>query len=64
MKGINIIQHTYLYSAYTGDTTRREKWSIQELNNVFDTFLQYSGLKPNHKKCKMQVSEYLEVWKW
>ena len=64
MKGINIIKHTYLYSAYTDGTTRREKWSVQELNNVFATFLEYSGLKPNRKKCEMQVSDYVEVWSW
>ena len=55
VKGINIFDHTYLYSAYTDDTTffLRDKRSIKELINTFTTFSQYSGLKPNHEKCEI-----------
>ena len=55
VKEINIFKHTYLYSAYTEDTTffLRDKRSIKELLNTFATFSKYSGLKPNHEKCEI-----------
>ena len=55
VKGINIFEHTYLYSAYVDDTTffLRDKKSIKELIHIFATFSKYSGLKPNHEKCKI-----------
>ena len=55
VKGINISEHTYLYSAYADDTNffLRDKRSIKELINTFATFSKYSGLKPNHEKCKI-----------
>ena len=55
MKGINIFEHTYLYSACADDTTffLRDKKSIKELINKFATFSKYSGLKPNHEKCEI-----------
>ena len=55
MKGINIFEHTYLYSAYAVDTTffLRDKRSINELLNTFATFSKYSGLKPNLEKCEI-----------
>ena len=55
VKGINIFEHTYLYSAFADDTTffLRDKRSIKELINTFAKFSKYSGLKPNHEKCKI-----------
>ena len=55
MKGINIFQHIYLYSAYTEDTTffLRDKRSIKKLINTFAAFSKYSGLKPNHEKYEI-----------
>ena len=53
MKEINLLEHTYLYSAYAYDTAffLRDKRSIKEFFNTFATFSKYSGLKPNHEKC-------------
>ena len=55
VKGIDIFKHTYLYSAYAGDTTffLKDEKSIKELLNTFATFSKYSRLKPNHEKCKI-----------
>ena len=55
VKGINILEHAYLYSAYAGDTIffLRDKRFIKELTNTFATFSKYSGLKPNDEKCKI-----------
>ena len=55
MKGINIFENTYLYSACADGTTffLRDKRSIKELINAFATFSKYSGLKPNHEKCEI-----------
>ena len=55
VKGMNISEHTYLYSPYTDDTTffLRDKRSIKELINTFATFSKYSGLKPNHENCEI-----------
>ena len=54
VKGINIFEHIYLYSAYADDTTFfiSDKRSINELINTFATFSKYSGLKRNHEKCE------------
>ena len=55
MKGINIFEYTYLYSANADDATfsLRDKRFIKELINTFATISKYSGLKPNHGKCKI-----------
>ena len=47
MKGINIFQPTYLYSAYADNATffLRYKRSIKEFLNTFAAFSKYSGLK-------------------
>ena len=59
VKGINIFKHSYLYSAYAGDTTffLRNKRFIKELPDIFATF---SGLKPNHEKCEIAGIEVLK----
>ena len=55
VKGINIFEHTYLYSAYADDTNffLRDKRSIKELINTFARVSKYSGLKPNYEKCEI-----------
>ena len=55
VKGINIFEHTYLYSAYVDDTTffLRDKRSIKELINTLAAFSKYPGLKANHEKCEI-----------
>ena len=55
VKGINIFEHTYLYSAYADDTTffLKDKRSVKEPINTFARFSKYSGLKPNHEKCEI-----------
>ena len=44
-----------LYSAYADDTTffLRDERSAKKFINTFATFSKYSGLKPNHEKCKI-----------
>ena len=56
VQGINIFDHTYLYSVYADDTTffLEDERAIKELINTFATFLKYSGLKPNHEKCEFE----------
>ena len=56
VKGINIFEHTYLYSAYGDSTTffLRQKRFVKELFNKFATFSKYSRLKQNHKKCEIE----------
>ena len=55
MKGINILKHVYLYSAYPVDTTffLTDKKLIKELVNIFATFSKHSYLKPDHEKCEI-----------
>ena len=66
MKGINIFEHTYLYSAYADSTTffkETDKRSIKELLKAFALFSKYSGLKPNHEKCETAgIVEYWKLW--
>ena len=42
-------------TAFADDTTffLKDKESIKNVMNVFDTFSIYSGLKPNKSKCKI-----------
>ena len=49
IKGFNIFDKTFLYTAYADDTTffLKYKKSIKELMNIFDTFSRFSGLKPS-----------------
>ena len=55
VKGINIFEHIYLYSAYADNTcfSLRDKRSIQELINTFATFSKQLDLKPKHEKCEI-----------
>ena len=53
INGLNIFYKTFLYTAYANDTTffLKDTKSVTELMNIFDTFLKFSGLKPNKSKC-------------
>ena len=55
VNGLNIFDKTLLYTAYTDDTTffLKDTKSVVELINIFDTFLKFSGLKPNKSKCEI-----------
>ena len=55
IKGIEIFDHCYLYTAYADDTTffLKDKESIKELIKMFALFSNFSGLKPNFSKCEI-----------
>ena len=57
VKGIDIFDHTFLYTAYADDTTffLRNKESVLELMNTFSNFSKYSGLKPNISKFEINL---------
>ena len=49
IKGLNMSDHLFLYTAYADDTTffLENKESIEELVKTFTLFSSFSGLKPN-----------------
>ena len=49
IKGLNIFNHTFLYTAYTDDTTL----FLIEAMKVFSIFSSFSGLKPSWCKCEV-----------
>ena len=54
MKGLNIFDHCYFYSAYADYTTFFLKDnSIKEMVNSFHIFSTFSGLRPNLSKCEI-----------
>ena len=55
IKGLNIIYHLFLYTAYADDTTffLENKESKEELVKAFTLFSFFSGLKPNICKCEI-----------
>ena len=54
IKGLNIFEHLFLYTAYADDMFFLEnKESIEELGKTFTLFSSFSGLKPNMSKCKI-----------
>ena len=55
IKGLNIFDHLFLYTAYANDTTffLENKKSIEELLKTFTLFSSFSGLKPNISKCEI-----------
>ena len=55
IKGLNIFDHLFLYTAYADDTTffLESKESIEELVKTFTLFSSFSGLKPNISKCEI-----------
>ena len=55
IKGIEIFEHCFLYTAYADDTTfyLKDAQSIENLVEIFNTFSLFSGLKPNLTKCEI-----------
>ena len=55
IKGLNIIYHLFLYTAYADDTTffLENKESIEELVKTFTLLSFFLGLKPNISKCEI-----------
>ena len=55
IKGINIFDNIFLYSAYADDTTffLSDEDSVIEVINAFHKFSLVSGLKPNEAKCEI-----------
>ena len=55
VKGLNIFDHKFLYSAYADDTTffLKDHTSVVEVINSLNSFSKYSGLKPNTSKCEI-----------
>ena len=55
VKGLNIFNHEFLYTAYADDTTffLKGKNSAFETLNIFHKFSLVSGLSPNATKCEI-----------
>ena len=55
IKGLNIFNHNYLYTAYADDTTffLNDQKSIRELMKTFKLFSKFSGLRLNILKCEV-----------
>jgi len=55
IKGLNIFDNIFLYSAYADDTTffLKDEKSVIEIVNTFEYFSQFSGLKINKTKCEV-----------
>ena len=55
IKGIEIFEYCYLYTAYADDTTffLKDENSIVHLSEKFKLFSDFSGLKPNTTKCEI-----------
>ena len=55
LKGLNIFNDNYLYTAYADDTTffANNQKSVRELMKTFQLFSKFSGLKPNILKCEI-----------
>ena len=54
IKGLNILDHPFLHTAYADDTFFLEnKESVEELVKTLTLFSFFSGLKPNISKCEI-----------
>ena len=55
IKGLNIFDHLFLYTAYADDTMffLETKESMEELVKTLTFFSSFSGLKPNISKCEI-----------
>ena len=61
IKGLNVFDHLFLYTAYADDTFFLEnKESIEELVKTFTLFSSFPGLKPNISKCEICALDSLE----
>ena len=63
IKGLNLFNHNYLYTAYADDTTffLNDQKSIRELIETFKLFSKFSSLKPNILKCEVAGIGSLKV---
>ena len=59
VKGIKNFKNTYFSSAYNGNTAFF-LISIKKIIKIFLTFSKYSGLKLNHKKCRISGTGVLQ----
>ena len=59
---LTFFNHTFLYTAYADDTTffLKDKKSVKDVMNVFDTFSIYSGLKRKKYKCEIAGIDVLK----
>ena len=55
IKGLNIFNHEFLYTAYADDITSflKDKISVFESLNIFHKFSLVSGLSSNTTKCEI-----------
>ena len=55
IKGLELFNHTFLYTAYADDTTffLKNKGSVLEVMKTFQMFSEYSGLRLNTTKCEI-----------
>ena len=55
IKGFEIFQKKFIYTAYADDTTffLKNTESVVNLLEIFKHFYQFSGLKPNKSKCEI-----------
>ena len=55
IKGIEILEYCYLYTAYADDTTffLKDENSTVHLSEKFKLFSDFLGFKPNTDKCKI-----------
>ena len=62
IRGIEIFEYCYLYTAYAHDTTFfwKGKNFIAHLSEKFKLFSDFSGLKPNTAKCKIAGIDVLK----
>ena len=63
IKGLNIFDHLFSYTAYAYDTTLfpENKESIEELVKTFTLFSSFSGLKP---KCNLNLNLNVKSVDW
>ena len=59
---LTFFNHTFLNTAYADDTTimQKDKESVREVINVFDTFSIYSGLKLNKFSSEIAATGILK----
>ena len=57
IKGLNIFDHEFLYTAYVNNTTffLKDRNLFFETLNIFHNFYLVSVLKPNTKECEITV---------
>ena len=63
IKGIEIFEYCFLYTAHADDTTSfpKDAQSIENLNEIFNTLSLFSGLKRNLTKYEIAGIEAMKV---